>query len=185
MHLSPAPHWAVRFSSWISRPAITLEIWWGRRLGSKKRQPMERVTGGEAGIRTLRPRLSNLVMARDFWRQGFEFQLLTSFSSSARVPASPLHSTRVVETFWRGPGSTRSEPCQASLGCPGGHLILSEALETRNRPSILDLRVSARSNWQGERPGLTCGRRFGQPSGAAPWFVTPRLRSCPCGRARE
>ena len=23
--------------------------------------------GGEAGIRTLRPRLSNVVMARDFW----------------------------------------------------------------------------------------------------------------------
>jgi hypothetical protein len=37
-------------------------------------------------------------------------------------------------------GSTRSEPCQASLGCPGGHLILSEALEAPNRPSILDLR---------------------------------------------
>jgi len=25
------------------------------------------LSGGEAGIRTLRPRLSNLVMARDFW----------------------------------------------------------------------------------------------------------------------
>jgi DNA-binding transcriptional MocR family regulator len=36
-----------------------------------------------------------------------------------------------------------------------------------------------------ERPGPTCGRRFGQPSGAAPWFVNALLRSCPCGRARE
>jgi hypothetical protein len=32
-----------------------------------KERSKDNVTGGEAGIRTLRPRLSNLVMARDFW----------------------------------------------------------------------------------------------------------------------
>src|SRR4051812_14747630 len=60
-------------------------------------------SGGEAGIRTLSPHVSNLVMARDFWRQGFEFQLLTASLSSGRVPASPLHSTGVLETYWRRP----------------------------------------------------------------------------------
>ena len=42
------------------------KLWSGESL-RRKDQWLQRLTGGEAGIRTLRPRLSNLVMARDFW----------------------------------------------------------------------------------------------------------------------
>ena len=48
------------------------------------------VTGGEAGIRILRTRLSKWLMARDFWRQEFEFQPLTAFCVVlVSLPQSP------------------------------------------------------------------------------------------------
>jgi hypothetical protein len=106
----------------VSRCSYQLSAWAYRRCylnEFKRRRQRSRpgtrgadvggVCGGEAGTRTLRPRLSNLMMARDFWWQGFESQLLTGFSLSATVSASPRHSTGVVETFWRrSPGGLKA-----------------------------------------------------------------------------
>ena len=54
--------------------------------------------GWEAGIRTLRPRVPNSLMARDFWRQASQGQSVARSLMFAAVTSTPLESTRVVET---------------------------------------------------------------------------------------
>ena len=55
------------------------------------------------GLRTLLTRLFKLVMARDFWRQGFDSQMVSRSRSFTGIRSNPLDSTRVVETFWTRP----------------------------------------------------------------------------------
>ena len=60
-------------------------------------------------IRTLTPRLSNLVMARDFWQQGFEFRSLTRDAASQLVTrvVRPLRA-RTFDSFYGTSGRCRS-----------------------------------------------------------------------------
>jgi hypothetical protein len=74
----------------------------------------ERGIGGEAGIRTLLTRFSNVVMARDFWRQGFESQSVTRSRLSSQIFCTPPDSSGGVETMWRRP-SVRQEPLRPCL----------------------------------------------------------------------
>jgi hypothetical protein len=53
------------------------------------------------GYRTLKGVVSKLVMACDFWCQGFESQPLIGFCWFTGVPCNPHDSTGVLETFWR------------------------------------------------------------------------------------
>jgi len=40
-------------------------------------------------------------MARDFWRQGFEFQPLTAFGEFSVVDCRTVDSTEVLEICWQ------------------------------------------------------------------------------------
>jgi hypothetical protein len=84
---------------------------WAHERRIAKRGPLESVVqvavlnGGERGIRTLRKRVRNLLMARDFWRQQHWGQSVAGPLPFAAVTSSPLECTRVVETsFWRRSG---------------------------------------------------------------------------------
>ena len=62
---------------------------------------LQQIGGGAGyGDRTLLTRVSKLVMARDFWRQGFDAQTLDSSRPFTGIHSNPLDSTDVLETFW-------------------------------------------------------------------------------------
>ena len=57
--------------------------------------------GAGYGDRTLEARFSNWLMARDFWRLGFELEVVGDDFGFSRVFRNPLRSTTVMETLWR------------------------------------------------------------------------------------
>ena len=57
--------------------------------------------GGEAGIRTLRTRFFNLMMAKDFWQQVFIQHHVPVKKLSTHVAASLPESTSVLATLWQ------------------------------------------------------------------------------------
>ena len=61
----------------------------------------QQLVAEKGGSRTLLTRVSKLVMARDFWAQGFDSQPVTNATSFSLVSWNPRQSTAVLETFWR------------------------------------------------------------------------------------
>ena len=48
----------------------------------------QKISGGEAGIRTLKMCFSNTVMGHDFWSQAFESLAVTPLALSTGIPVS-------------------------------------------------------------------------------------------------
>jgi hypothetical protein len=86
-----------------------------------------------------------MVMARDFWRQRFDLQRVTSSRSCASMRLNALDSTSVVETFWTRP----------SLMWPGRRLfgidrvMLYARIRETQRPVVEPMAKS----WKGRQFG--------------------------------
>jgi hypothetical protein len=103
--------------------------------------------GGERGIRTLRERASNSLMARDFWRQRSLGQSVAGPLSFAAVTPGPLESTGVVETFWRRWQDPERAPCPADVLTTWRGVRVWRRRERGGRPSGWGRQRRRRTRW--------------------------------------
>src|SRR5262245_30522854 len=73
------------------------------------------IVGGVDGTRNLRSSFSKVVMARDFWSEGFESPSVTAVSKYSQVLVRDREATTVFETCWRRRTLASTGPVPSTL----------------------------------------------------------------------